>query len=136
MVSAPQSVYSRSDKHLISKMVKPKVAKNFVWNFLVKAGYSFCFSKLQTFQTVVWCFGHMNTFLILSYVAFYTSSGVRWVSSISCPMDSVYPPFPPCFLPSVDGFSPFSPPLCRGGGFSLPLCRVGFSFFPFFQKDL
>ena len=33
-------VYSRSDKHLISKMEKPKVA-NFNWNFLVKACYSF-----------------------------------------------------------------------------------------------
>ena len=35
------SVYSRSDKHLISKMEKPKVAKHVFWNFLVKASCSF-----------------------------------------------------------------------------------------------
>ena len=116
------SVYSRSDKHLISKMEKPKVA-NFNWNFLVKACYSFL--SVSFFQTVCLVVSQKCSVFISSHSSFYTSSGGRWVPSSFGPMDRVYPPSPPCvFTPSVEG-------ACF-----LPLCRVGFSLSPFFFSPL
>ena len=71
-------VYSRSDKHLISKMEKPKVA-NFNWNFLVKACYSFlsfsffpnclfgCFSEVFSFHFISFLILHLKWWAVGSF---------------------------------------------------------------------
>ena len=67
------SVYSRSDKHLISKMEKPKVA-NFNWNFLVKACYSFL--SVSFFPNCL--FGRFSEEFSFHFISFLILHLKRW----------------------------------------------------------
>ena len=114
------SVYSRSDKHLISKMEKPKVAKSKLELFgdsLSKLLFGFQFPNcLFVFLRL----SHFSFYLIPHFTPQAVGGGFPPVFG---PMDRVYPPSPPCLLH----------PFCRRCAF-VPLCRVGFS--PFLTSVL
>ena len=126
------SVYSRSDKHLISKMEKPKVAKHF-WNFLVKASCSFknVFFKTLCFPNCLFgCSGtHPSFYLILHFTPHAVGGGFPPMLVFGPLLPSLSTFFPLSYLsmgsfPSVEGSFSFLSPL--SSGFS--------SFFPFYIR--